>query len=104
MSDGIQEIRDVFENMGSPVALGTDAEVLSHATGALEAVSPIAGRIGTVWQPRTIDTASGMLRALADIAEIGERRAAEEAPLPSPCKVCRYAGTCGDPPGSDCHS
>lgn len=28
----------------------------------------------------------------------------EENSGPQPCAVCGWAGTCGDPPGEDCHS
>jgi hypothetical protein len=36
------------------------------------------------------------------LAAGGARR--DQADDFNPCAVCGYAGTCGDPPGSDCHS
>lgn len=99
---GLDEIREVFERVGSPIALLEDGAVIQHATHSLTLAGGLCEKVANVWEPRSIETTSGMLRTLADLAEIGELRAAEETP--SPCAVCGYAGTCGDPPGEDCHS
>lgn len=77
MRDGVQEIREVFERAGSQVALLSNAEVIGHATAGLDAITRPAQAIALVWEPRTVENTSAMLRMLADIAEVGEKRAAE---------------------------
>lgn len=103
---GVAEIRTVFETIGaSKVSAMPDAEVIKHATGALTAIEPVCTAILRVWEPENIETMSELLHALAEIAEVGEARAAvDEIPDHYPCAVCGQANTCGDPPGSDCHS
>lgn len=100
------EIEEVFERMGSPLADFSREEMCRHAANGMAALTQGADVVGRAWKPES-NKLSDFLRHAAEIAEIGERYVEENAPDPPgpfKCARCGDDETCGDPPGSDCHS
>lgn len=76
--NGIEKMREVFERVGSDISREDGPVIVNHAVHSIHKVTLSVEEVMNVWRPAHETKLSEALRALADLAEIGEGKVAEE--------------------------